>query len=238
MLYTPRPAGASTTIASPSVVDPQTPPRTFKWPLRFLLTVPIVLPLMVAVGIVGFLSWRSGQMAIDNLADQLMTQVGDRTVQDLAIQTSLPPKLVAWIAKDIELGRIQSDPVHFKELDRYFLSKSSTFPEVSFMAVGTVHGHSMSVSWFAAPGEAPEQRLEVADGTIPGQSLVFAPGPNGQRGAVIERRSDMDVRQLAWYQAGLASQIPTWTPPYSSSAHPGGGFLVARFESIAGSSSL
>jgi diguanylate cyclase (GGDEF)-like protein len=226
MLYTPRPADSTQSSAPPSGVDHPNKMRRFKWPLRFLLTVPIALPLMGAVGIVGFLSWRSGQMAIDNLADQLMTQVSDRTVQDLTIQTSLPPKLVAWIAKDIELGRVQSDPAHFKELDRYFLSKSSTFPEISFMAVGTVHGHFMSASWFEAPGEAPEQRLEVADGSIPGQSLVFTPGPNGQRGNVIERRSDVDVRQLAWYQAGLASQTPTWTPPYISTAHPGAGLTM------------
>ncbi len=226
MPYTPRHSADSPQSTDPSpLIDPPTSVRTFKWPLRLLLTVPIALPLMMAVGIVGFLSWRSGQMAIDDLADQLMTQVSDRTTQDLTLQTSLPPKLVGWIAKDIERGRIQSDPAYFKELDQYFLSKSLTFPEISFMAVGTVQGNFMSVRWLDPPA-AREQRLEVADGAMPGQSLVFAPGPNGRRGKLIERRSDMDVRQLAWYQAGLASQTPTWTPPYISTAHPGAGLTM------------
>jgi diguanylate cyclase (GGDEF)-like protein len=222
MLHTPRPPQSSGPIDD--VVDPKPEraplARAFKWPLRFLLTVPIVLPLLAAVGVVGWLSWRSGQTATADLADQLMTQVSDRTAQDLVTYTRLPPKIAAWIAKDVEMGRIQSDPTHLKTLDNYFLNKSSTFPEVAAIAVGTVHGHYMGAGWFDVPNDDLEQRLEIVDGTTPGKSAIFAPSATGQRGALIARRSDLDVRQLSWYQAGIAAQRPTWTPPHIPTTAP------------------
>jgi diguanylate cyclase (GGDEF)-like protein/PAS domain S-box-containing protein len=194
--------------------------RSFKWPLRFWLTMPIALPLLTAVGIVGWLSWRSGEMAINDLADQLMTQVSDRTAQALASHTRLPPKIAAWIAKDVETGRIQPNPTQLKTLDHYFLNKSSTFPEVAAISVGTVQGHFIGSGWFDVPGDAPPQRLEIADASTPGKSAIFAPSATGQRGALIERRSSLYVRQLTWYQSGIAAQKPTWTPPYIPTTAP------------------
>ncbi len=219
MLYTPRPPQSPKATPVPKPGRPPVPPA-FKWPLRLLLIVPIALPLMVAVAIVGWLSWRSGQMAIADLADQLMTQVSDRTAQDLVSHTRLPPKIAAWVAKDVEMGRIQPDPARSKTLDNYFLNQSSTFPEVAAISMGTVQGHFIGSGWFDVPGEDAEQRLEIADGSIPGKSAVFAPSVTGQRGALIERRSDLYVRQLAWYQSGIAAQRPTWTPPYIPTTAP------------------
>ncbi|TAG55098.1 MAG: hypothetical protein EAZ28_23400 [Oscillatoriales cyanobacterium] len=42
-------------------------------PLRAVLIVPFVLQIMGAVGIVGYLSFRNGQKAVNDLASQLRT---------------------------------------------------------------------------------------------------------------------------------------------------------------------
>jgi diguanylate cyclase (GGDEF)-like protein len=222
MLHTSRPPKPSGAIAAvpPSHPDRASALRAFKWPLRLLLIVPIALPLLTAVGIVGWLSWRSGQTTIEDLADQLMTQVSDRTAKELVSHTRLPPKIAAWIAKDVETGRIQTAPPQLKALDSYILDKSATFPEVAAIAVGTVQGHFIGSGWFDVAGDDAEQRLEIADGSIPGKSSIFLPSATGQRGALIERRSSLDVRQLTWYQAGIAAQKPTWTPPYIPTTAP------------------
>ena len=50
-----------------------------KLPLRAILIVPFVLQTVSAVGLVGFLSFKSGQTTIEDLAHQLIEQVGERT---------------------------------------------------------------------------------------------------------------------------------------------------------------
>jgi len=46
-----------------------------KPPLGVVLIVPFVLEIVGAVGLVGYLSFRNGQKAVNNLASQLMSEV-------------------------------------------------------------------------------------------------------------------------------------------------------------------
>ena len=58
---------------------PAKPQKTRQIPLRLLLIVPFVLQIVGAVGLVGYLSYRSGQEAVADIAESLMTEIGDRT---------------------------------------------------------------------------------------------------------------------------------------------------------------
>jgi len=57
--------------------------KTRQIPLRLLLIVPFVLQIVGAVGLVGYLSYRSGQQAIEKLANELMTETSNRIEQYL-----------------------------------------------------------------------------------------------------------------------------------------------------------
>ncbi|MGB7709409.1 MAG: hypothetical protein WBL95_07695 [Microcoleus sp.] len=46
-----------------------------KPPLGVVLIVPFVLQIVGAVGLVGYLSFRNGQKAVNNLGSQLMSEV-------------------------------------------------------------------------------------------------------------------------------------------------------------------
>src|SRR4028119_1413203 len=49
-----------------------------KLPLRAVLIVPFVLQTVSVVGLLGFLSFKSGQEAVEDVAHQLIEQVGER----------------------------------------------------------------------------------------------------------------------------------------------------------------
>ncbi|MEB3278434.1 MAG: hypothetical protein VKK42_05865 [Lyngbya sp.] len=53
-------------------------------PLRVILIVPFVLQIFGTVGLVGYLSFRNGQQAVEDLAQQLMDEVGDRVEQNFS----------------------------------------------------------------------------------------------------------------------------------------------------------
>jgi two-component system sensor histidine kinase ChiS len=55
-------------------------------PLRLVLTVPFVLQIFAAVSIVGYLSFRNGQKAVQDLASHLHGEIGDISELDLMAQ--------------------------------------------------------------------------------------------------------------------------------------------------------
>ena len=62
-------------------------------PLRLLLIIPFVLQIVGAVGLVGYLSYRSGQEAVEDIAESLMTEIGDRIEQNLNSYLNAPKQL-------------------------------------------------------------------------------------------------------------------------------------------------
>lgn len=66
--------------------------RLHKIPLRFVLLVPFVLQIVTAVSLVGYLSFRNGQKAIDDLAHQLMGELSDRIQLQLDTYLKTPPE--------------------------------------------------------------------------------------------------------------------------------------------------
>ena len=59
------------------------PKGSRKLPLRFVLVVPFLLQIFAAVGLTGWLSFRNGQKAINDLATQLQSEVTDH-IDDIA----------------------------------------------------------------------------------------------------------------------------------------------------------
>jgi hypothetical protein len=52
-------------------------------PLRIVLIAPFVLQIVGTVGLIGYLSFKNGQKAINNLANQLMQEIGERLEENL-----------------------------------------------------------------------------------------------------------------------------------------------------------
>lgn len=64
-------------------------------PIRVLLTVPFMLQLVGAVGIVGYLSAQSGQQSVRELANQVTQQVSLRIHDRLTTYLQAPQEVVA-----------------------------------------------------------------------------------------------------------------------------------------------
>ena len=64
--------------------NPQTSASRSRWlSLRSILVIPFVLQVSAAVGLIGYLSVRNGQQAVNDLASQLRGEVSDRIHQHL-----------------------------------------------------------------------------------------------------------------------------------------------------------
>ncbi|WP_036833394.1 MULTISPECIES: ATP-binding protein [Planktothrix] len=85
---------------------PKTAKKTRQIPLRLLLIVPFVLQIVGAVGLVGYLSYRSGQKAVENMADQLMDQATNRVQDHLNISLQTSQQTIAVNYRATQGGRL------------------------------------------------------------------------------------------------------------------------------------
>ena len=74
--------------------------------LRTVLIVPFVLQIFAAVGLVGYLSFKNGQKAVNEIADRLMAEVGSRVEQNLGTYLTVPHQVNQINAAAIELGTL------------------------------------------------------------------------------------------------------------------------------------
>ena len=118
-------------------VNPQKSQKTRQIPLRLLLIVPFVLQIVSAVGLVGYLSYRSGQQAVEKLADKLMTETGNRIDQHLN----------SYLGKAQEINRTNVDAFKsgilnlndFKTLGKYFYHQVKAF-NFAYVNFGSTKG--------------------------------------------------------------------------------------------------
>lgn len=111
-------------------------------PLRVLLVVPFVLQTTAIVGLIGYLSYRSGQQSVEDLANQLVAETGDRVEDNLE-------SLFAWVesvalnnATMIQQGLIEANDL--PKLQAYFVRQTQDFPNLSI--IGFVNNEADFIS--------------------------------------------------------------------------------------------
>ncbi|HEY9863569.1 MAG TPA: ATP-binding protein, partial [Candidatus Obscuribacterales bacterium] len=85
---------------------PTTAKKNRQIPLRLVLIVPFVLQIVGAVGLVGYLSYRSGQEAVENMADQLMNQATNRVQDHLNTSLQTSQQTIAVNYRATQEGRL------------------------------------------------------------------------------------------------------------------------------------
>ncbi|HIK55233.1 MAG TPA: PAS domain S-box protein [Synechococcales cyanobacterium M55_K2018_004] len=179
-------------------------------PLRWVLIVPFVLQTVAAVSLVGYLSYRSGQQAVSDLAEQLMTEVGDRTTLYLEKTLAVPHLVNQLNADAIRLGTIPGfETTDTATLERFFLEQIKRFPTVGTIAIANQRGgmvgagqHNSMLTVYRTQG--------FASGLFT-LSTVDAAGRQSPARIVAQK---CDVRQRLWYQLPQKTGQATWSPIY------------------------
>ncbi|XQQ07102.1 MAG: ATP-binding protein [Leptolyngbya sp. IPPAS B-1204] len=100
-------------------------------PLLAVLVVPFLLQIFTAVGLVGYFSFRNGQKAINDLANQLQREVSARVDQHLDSYLALPHQI-----NQINLNAIKQGMLDLYDLDnsgRYFWKQAQIFKQFGFI---------------------------------------------------------------------------------------------------------
>ena len=187
---------------------------TRKFQLRTALVVPFVLQIVTAVGLVGYLSFRNGQHAVTALANQLMTEVSNRTDQHLNSYLSMPHRINQINIDAIETGLLNVE--NFDLAGRYFWKQVQAFNNVSFISYALADGRFIGAGKYI-----PEEGVIIDElsARTNREVATYAVNKQGYRGKVLRRiNADhvaADFVASPWYIQGAKAGKSTWTSVYS-----------------------
>lgn len=174
-------------------------------PLRWALTIPFVLPTIGAVALVGYLSHRSGQEAVEDLAHQFVAGINERVTQELKtyLQT---PFLINRLNVDAANQR-QLDLQNIPSLKLALLTRFRQFDQIRAILFANPEGKLIAVEKLST------LRLAVADPAHPNEIRVYSLDQQGKPGQLVERIKNADVqRDRPWYQRAATTGKPGWNP--------------------------
>ncbi|MDX2099427.1 MAG: cache and HAMP domain-containing protein, partial [Leptolyngbyaceae cyanobacterium bins.59] len=186
---------------------------TPKFHLHTTLVVPFVLQIMLAVGLVGYLSFRNGQKAVRDLANQLQLELSERVSQHLNQYLETPRQV-----NEINLGAAQFGILNLKNLDetgRYFWKQMTVFRHLSYINFGSKTGE------FVGVGRENDGSLylEIMPRKSVGQYRRYALDSQGKRTRLLNLQ-DFSFQQDAWYANAVTARKPVWSSIYPWSDRP------------------
>ncbi len=113
-------------------------PRLFsKIPLQMLLIVPFVVQTVGAVVIVGYLSFRNGQKAVNDVATQLRQETSDRIEQNLTYLVTSP--FQAFKSYEAILNQNRINLREGRDIEKFLWQHLTAFPTLSLTAFVTAN---------------------------------------------------------------------------------------------------
>ncbi|MEC4805299.1 MAG: adenylate/guanylate cyclase domain-containing protein [Jaaginema sp. PMC 1079.18] len=196
------------------------PPFSPKMPLRLLLVVPFVVQVAIAVGLVGYLSFRNGQRAVNDLAQQLRHEVTQR-IEDRLNDYLKTPHLINQInANDVKIDKLNLQ--NFQQLERHFWQQIQLFESTSYIYFGGQG--EIFIGSERVENESPDARddtFNVAYWSGKSQDRLFYTYRTNRRGDRLPddvQTSDYEMLSRPWYRAAIKAQKPIWGDIYVWSA--------------------
>ncbi|MEC4805531.1 MAG: EAL domain-containing protein [Jaaginema sp. PMC 1079.18] len=174
-------------------------------PLRYILVIPFVFQITVAVGLTGWIAGQYGQKAVNNLATQLREETTLRIKQKLDEYLEVPPQ-INNINQD-SLARGYTSEQDLQGLYEQFLIQSQEFKQSPAIFFGRADGEFIGNANFQ-PGQ-PSQ-LMISGEKTKGAIRFYDVDAVGNPVKLNSETAGFDPRERPWYKAAVKAGKPTW----------------------------
>ena len=205
-MATSKPAIHANTQASTNIPTPR------KFRLHTTLVVPFVLQIVAAVGLVGYLSFRNGQRAVNDLVSQLQQEITFRVKERVQVYLETP-HLVNQINEDAaRLGVLD-----FNDLESsrsYFWKQVLRFKSIGHAGLANEKGQYLRVGWVNRwiGSEEPQLAQQLKPGT--GDLIYYKLEQYGNPIRVAKTTPNYDVHKRPLYKAVLKNNRAAWSDIY------------------------
>ena len=177
--------------------------------LQTVLIVPFVLQIFAAVGLVGYLSFRNGQKAVNELVLRLQNEASSRVEQHLSSYLNAPKQLAKVNTDALELGLL--DPKNLKTQGQFYWKQMQEF-NVGYISFGSTTGD------FIGAGYVKDKSVMISEVSLReyGNSLNtdYTTDRQGNRIQPGKITGKYEYQKELWYAETLKAGKPIWSPIY------------------------
>ncbi|AVH73138.1 ATP-binding protein [Nostoc sp. 'Lobaria pulmonaria (5183) cyanobiont'] len=187
-------------------------------PLQIVLIVPFVIQIFAAVSLVGYLSFKNGQRAVNDLAGQLMDRSSDVVDEHLKSHLSIPQTL----------NQINADAIHRgilnvrdrQTLGKYFWDQMQAY-DLTYIGIGLTTGEGLGAARYDG------KTITIDDWTakLPNNISTYATDNQGNRTQVNAKWTWNNFSE-SWYTQPMAAGKPIWAKIYTAN-FPTGPYITA-----------
>lgn len=187
---------------------PQNKP-SIKIPLQVMLIAPFVALVMLGVGLTGYLSFRNGQQAVNDVAHQLRNELTARIEEHLVTFLDTPRQINQINANTLRQGLLGANDAN--ALERHFWEQVKIFDSVTSIYFGNTAGGLVNAG---REGAAGSLYVITTDRFMSGPFRKYATDNQGNRTELLATVPDFDARTRPWYTGAVAKGDATWSDVY------------------------
>ncbi|MBE7550178.1 MAG: PAS domain-containing protein [Anaerolineales bacterium] len=187
---------------------PQNKP-SLKIPLRVMLIAPFVALVVLAVALAGYLSFRNGQQAVNDVAHQLQGELSARIEEHLVTFLDTPHQINQVNANVLRQDLLKANDIN--ALERHFWEQIQIFNSVTSIYFGNTAGGLVNAG---REGAAGSLYVIVTDGFVSGPFRKYATDSQGNQAELLATVPDFDARTRPWYTGAVKKGDATWSDVY------------------------
>jgi|GEM_PF-951935 len=196
-------------------------------PLQWVLIVPFVLQVCLAVGLTGWFSWQSGQLAVQDVVAQLQSEISDRIQDRTQSFLKIPAQIDQINAGEININQLDiNNNNDVDNLIHQFLTLQEVFTGINHISLGQQDGSYLAVR--RTKPDNPSENLSkdsctnlqdpfkilISNPQEPGRVYIYCANQQGDR-TELKRTSNYDPRVRPWYLKAVQSGKPGWSDLYT-----------------------
>jgi PAS domain S-box-containing protein len=183
--------------------------RSRSIPLQWLILLAFVVQIFGAVGLVAYLSYRSGQESANKLANRLKTEISTRVTEKTTNYLQALDQVNKNNISDLRRSIWRFDDFSSQERQAWQQMQLNSVSPITIVGFGTPAGGHRAVEL-------------LKDGTFNiraapnggGKYRTFTTNPDGSPAQVTETSVNFDSRQRPWFKAAMQSERAAWTNVY------------------------
>lgn len=183
--------------------------RFYKIPLQTVILIPFVFLAVVAVSLVGYISYRNGQEAVNDVSFQLRREINSRIEEHLESFLSIPHRINQANAAAISRGTL--DVTDREMLERHFWEQINVIDTITSINFSNTDGGLANAGREGAGGE---QYVIYTDDFEKGVFRKYATDDQGNKTELLETIDDFDGRMRSWYSEAVEKGSETWSSAY------------------------
>jgi signal transduction histidine kinase len=173
-------------------------------PLPIVLVVPFALQVFTAVGLIGFLSFKNGQKAVNDLAHQLMDKAGQQVDGHLDHYLALPQELIQVSRDAIASNQINLNDPNANE--QYFWQQAKAFKNLSYIGYLLADGREVGAGrWLDGKTLLIYENLGANH-----QASDYLADSNGRKTKLLQTYPN-DAWTLSSNAEGRKAKAPIWS---------------------------